>query len=257
MNDRTTATTVATVNTTTTATAAPAASTTPPSALRLRDLPDHEKPRERLTRYGPGALATAELIAIVLATGRQGASALHLGQELVARFDLSGLARASVDELCAVAGCGPAKAVQIQAALELGRRLLSQAPNGGPRKVQSPADAADLLAPEMSLLAQEHLRVVLLNAKNHVLGVHEVYKGSVSASPVRVSEVFREAVRRNCPNVVIAHNHPSGDPAPSPEDIHVTRQIVQAGKLLDIEVLDHLVIGHNRWVSMRERGLGF
>lgn len=136
-------------------------------------------------------------------------------------------------------------------------RSLAQGSNGSPRRVQTPADAADILAPEMSLLAQEHLRVVLLTAKIHVLAVHEVYKGSVSNSPVRASEVFREAIRRNCPNVVIAHNHPSGDPAPSPEDIRVTRQIVQAGKLLDIEVLDHLVIGHHRWVSMRERGLGF
>jgi DNA repair protein RadC len=222
----------------------------------LRDLPAVEKPRERLTLFGPGALATAELLAIIVATGRQGASALNVGQELMARFGLTGMAQASLDELCAVAGCGPAKAIQIKAALELGQRLAVHRGDERP-KVGSPADVVALLGPEMSLLEQEHLRVVLLSAKNHVLAVHEVYKGSVSASPVRASEVFREAVRRNCPNVILVHNHPSGDPAPSPDDVRVTRQVVSAGRLLDIEVLDHVVIGHRRWVSMRERGLGF
>jgi DNA repair protein RadC len=223
---------------------------------RLRDLPDGERPRERLERFGAGALATAELLAIVMATGRQGASALSVGQELVARFGLGGLARSTLEELCAVAGCGPAKAVQIKAALELGRRLVVQLP-AEPMRLQSPAEVAALLAPEMSFLEQEHLRVVLLNAKNHLLAIHEVYKGSVSSSPVRVGEVFREAIRKNCPSIILAHNHPSGDPAPSPDDVRITRQVVAAGQLLDIEVLDHLVIGDRRWVSMRERGLGF
>jgi DNA repair protein RadC len=227
-----------------------------PPPTRLRDLPAADLPRERLRRVGPAALATTELLAILLATGRTGASALDLGRDLLARHGLRGLARTSVDEICQLPGCGPAKAVRVLAALELGRRLSADA-HDRPVQVTSPSEAAELLQSEMALLEQEHLRVVLLNMKNHVLGVHEVYKGSVSASLVRVAEVFREAVRRNCPAIIVAHNHPSGDPAPSAEDIHITRQMAEAGRLLDIELLDHIIIGRRQWVSLRERGLGF
>ena len=220
------------------------------------DLPVHDKPRERLQRYGAGVLATNELLAILLRTGRQGASALDVGMQLVTAFGLAGLARASVEDLCRVPGCGPTKAVQIKAAIELGRRLLVQAPDQR-LQVLVPADIAAVLMPEMAGLEQEHLRVVLLNVKHHVLGVHEVYKGNVKASLVRIGELFREAVRRNAAAVILVHNHPSGDPTPSAEDIQVTRQAVQAGRLLDIDVLDHLVIGDSRWISLRERGLGF
>lgn len=238
--------------------APPAAAAAPhlAHAARIRDLPSAEKPRERLRSVGPGALATAELLAILLGTGRHGASALEVGRLIVARHGVGGLARVSVDELCAVPGCGPAKAVQIKAAIELGRRLVARSAEE-PRQIQSPREVAELLTGEMADLEQEHLRVVLLNMKNFVLGIHEVYKGSVSASLVRVGEVFREPVRRNCTSIVVAHNHPSGDPAPSPEDIHVTRQLVEAGRILDIEVLDHLIIARRGWVSLRERGLGF
>jgi DNA repair protein RadC len=222
----------------------------------MRAMPDAERPRERLVRLGPGALATSELVAIVLRTGRPGVSALALGQQLVGSYGLDGLARASVHEIAAVPGCGLAKSAQVKAAIELGRRLARQVPEGT-RQITSPLEAAELLQSEMALLEQEHLRVLLLNIKNHLLGVHEVYKGSVSASLIRVSEVFREAIRSNSPAIIVAHNHPSGDPTPSAEDVHVTRQIVEAGKLLDIEVLDHIIIGHQRWVSLRERGLGF
>jgi DNA repair protein RadC len=221
---------------------------------RIRDLPAGEQPRERLIRYGAGALATAELLAILLRTGLRGSSVLDMAQHIVARFGLAGLARASVAELCQVPGCGEAKAVEIQAAIELGRRLVAQTPDDPPQ-VTCPADAAALLTPQMGLLEQEHLRVILLNMKNYVLGIHEVYKGSVSASPVRIGEVFREAIRRNGSAMVVAHNHPSGDPTPSTDDIFITRELVQAGELLDVTVLDHVVIARRGWVSMRERGL--
>lgn len=222
----------------------------------IRELPAVERPRERMRRQGPRSLATAELLAVLIGTGRPGAGALAVGGELVSRFQLHGLARASVDELCQVQGCGPTKALQIQAALELGRRLA--AVDEGPRtQLTCPGDAAAMLAPEMEALEQESLWVVLLDVKNHVVDVHEVYKGSVSASLVRVAEVFREAVRRNCSSIIVAHNHPSGDPSPSAEDVHITRQLVEAGRLLDIDVLDHLIIGRRRWISLRERGLGF
>jgi DNA repair protein RadC len=151
---------------------------------------------------------------------------------------------------------GEAKAVELQAALELGKRLFALGPEDRPQ-VRSPQDVANLLLAEMGYLEQEHLRVVLLNTRNQIVAVKEVYRGSVNTSLVRVGEVLREAVRENCPAIVVVHNHPSGDPSPSPEDVEVTKQIVEAGKLLDIEVLDHLIVAHTRFVSLREKGLGF
>ena len=222
---------------------------------RIRDLPGPERPRSRLVQRGPGALATAELVAIVVRTGGRGQSALTLARRLLSRFGLEGLATAPLEELCQEAGCGPAKAAQLHAAIELGRRL--HAATDAPRRISTPAQAAALLGPEMSLLEQEHLRVVLLSARHDVLGVHEIYKGSVSGSVVRVAEVFREAVRRNGSAILLAHNHPSGDPSPSADDIRITRRIVAAGRLLDIDVVDHVILARRGWVSLRERGLGF
>lgn len=222
----------------------------------IKDLPVCERPRERLLARGPGELSNAELLAIVLRTGLQNENAVAMAQRLLARFGgLEGLARASAAELCGERGLGEAKAAQLQAAVALGRRLASA--GGGERvQVRSPRDVATLVM-EMGLLEQEHLRVVLLNAKNHVLAVREVYKGATDRASVRVAEVFREAVRANSVAVVVAHNHPSGDPTPSPEDVRITEEIVAGGKLLDIDVLDHLVIGRDKFVSLRERRLGF
>lgn len=223
----------------------------------IRDLPASERPRERLRDYGPQALSTAELLAIILRTGTNRESVLSLASRLLSQHQgLVGLARVSFAELCQERGLGEAKAAQLKAALELGRRLSSSQPEAR-AVVRSPADVANLLSAEMGLLEQEHLRVVLLNTRNEVLGIPDVYKGSVNTSLVRVGEVFREAVRRNCPAVVVVHNHPSGDPTPSADDLSMTRQMVEAGRLLDIEVLDHLIIGHGRYVSLKEQGLGF
>jgi DNA repair protein RadC len=164
--------------------------------------------------------------------------------------------RADYRELCRRHGMGEAKAATLKAALEIGRRLLltQQAQRF---QIKSPADAAQLLLLEMSHLDQEHLRTVLLDTKNRVQTVSTVYIGSLNASLIRVGEIFRDALKHNSAALIVAHNHPSGDPTPSPEDVLVTREIVSAGQLLDIEVLDHLVIGQGRFVSMRERGLGF
>jgi DNA repair protein RadC len=166
------------------------------------------------------------------------------------------LHRTPLAELKKQHGLGDAKAAQIKAAIELGRRLTLEAPEERPT-INSPADAAALVSYEMSALEQEHLRVILLDRRNRVLETVEVYKGSVNSSQVRIGEVFKEAVRKNASAVVVIHNHPSGDPTPSPDDVAVTRAIVQAGKLLDVEVLDHLIIGQGKWVSLKERGLGF
>jgi DNA repair protein RadC len=169
---------------------------------------------------------------------------------------LTGLAQASFEELCGARGMGEAKATQIKAALELGRRLLAAAPQER-LQVRNPADVANLLMMEMGLLEQEHLRAVLLDTKNFVIRIATVYAGSLNSAVVRVGEVFREAIRANAAAIILAHNHPSGDPTPSPEDVRVTQMVVEAGVLLDISVLDHLIIGRNRYVSLKERGLGF
>lgn len=225
--------------------------------IMIRDLPDDEKPRERLMAYGPGALSTAELVAILVRIGLPGISAVSLAQQLLRECNgLPGLHRASAQEIATFPGFGPAKATQLKAALELGRRL--QLETAGERyQIKSPSDAAAILMPDMAFLEQEHLRLILLDTKNFVISSPTVYKGSLNSSVVRVGELFREAIKVNAASLIVAHNHPSGDPSPSPEDIRVTREIVQAGKLLDIEVLDHLVIGQQRFVSLKERGLGF
>lgn len=223
----------------------------------IRDMAAADRPRERLMRVGATAVSTAELLAIILRTGSGGENVLRLAERLLIRFNnLPGIARASLVELKTVKGIGDAKAVEIKAALELGRRLMATAPEERAR-ITSPADAASLLMSEMMLLEQEHLRVVLLNTRNEVLRTHTVYIGSLNTSVVRIGELFRPAIRENAAAVIVAHNHPSGDPSPSPEDVNVTRQIVKAGRLLDIELLDHLIIGHRRYVSLKERGLGF
>ena len=223
---------------------------------RIKELPSSERPRERLREYGPGSLSSSELLAIILRTGTASENVLSLAGRMLVRFGgLAGLARASFGELCAERGVGQAKAAQLKAALELGRRLVSTKPDER-AVVHSPQDVANLLMAEMGFLDQEQLRVVLLNNKNHVISIAEVYRGSVSTSLIRTSEVFREAVRENCPAIIVVHNHPSGDPTPSSEDIRVTEQIVEAGKVLDIEVLDHLIIGQQRFVSLKEQGVG-
>jgi len=224
---------------------------------RIMDLHESDRPRERLASLGPQALTNAELMAILLRVGVKGESAVAVGQRLLNNFSgLGGLHRAPFADLKKQHGLGDAKAAQIKAAIELGRRLTLESPEER-AMINSPADAAALVLYEMSALEQEHLRVTLLDRRNRVMEIVEVYKGSVNSSQVRIGEVFKEAVRKNASAMIVIHNHPSGDPTPSPDDVAVTRAIVQAGKLLDIEVLDHLVIGQGRWVSLKERGLGF
>lgn len=223
----------------------------------IQELPQEMRPRERMFYAGPGALSTAELLAIILRVGGRGENVIRMAERLLTQFGgVVGLAQTSMDELCQAHGVGRAKAAQIKAALELGKRLQAAAPQERPQ-IRTPADVANLLMLEMGFLEQEQLRAVLLDTKNNVIRIATVYSGSLNAAVVRIGEVFRDAVRANCASIVVVHNHPSGDPTPSPEDVRVTEMLVEAGRLLDIEVLDHLVIGRNRYVSMKERRLGF
>jgi DNA repair protein RadC len=229
----------------------------PVAGRRIRELPAAERPRERLALRGSGGLTAAELIAIVWGSGAAGRSATTIAEEALGRHDgLTGLARASDVELERIAGVGPVKAAQLAAAFELGRRLLADWPSAR-WTVRSPRDVADRLVLQMGRLEREELRVVLLNTKNVVLRVATVYQGNVASSLVRVGELFRDAVRLNATGVILVHNHPSGDPTPSPDDLHLTAEALAAGRLLDIQLLDHLVVGHDAWVSLRDRGIAF
>jgi DNA repair protein RadC len=225
--------------------------------LRMKELPSSEQPRERLRDHGPTALSDAELLAILLRVGVAGTNVVQLAQQLlVERGGWPGLLRADYADLCRRHGIGEAKAATLKAALEIGRRLLLTE-HEQRFQIKSPADVAQLLMLEMSHLDQEHLRAVLLDTKNRVQGISTIYVGSLNTSHIRVGEVFKDALKKNSAALIVVHNHPSGDPTPSPEDVLVTREIVAAGVLLDVEVLDHLVIGQGRFVSLRERGLGF
>lgn len=233
------------------------AETLPKPTYRITDLHQSDRPRERLASLGPQALSNAELIAILLRVGVPGENAVQVGQRLLQTFGgIAGIHRAPFVDLINQHGIGEAKAAQLKAAVELGRRLTLESPDERPT-INSPADAAALVRYEMAALEQEHLRVMLLDRRNRVLEVTDLYRGSVSSAQVRVGEIFREAIRKNASALIVIHNHPSGDPTPSPDDVALTRAIVQAGKMLDVDVLDHLVIGQGRWVSLKERGLGF
>jgi DNA repair protein RadC len=220
---------------------------------RVRDLPARERPVNRLREAGPEAVSTTELLACLLQTP----DALRQAQELMVQFGgLPGLVNAADAEIVQINGIGPAQAARIKAALEFGRRLMLAAPEDR-YVVRSPADAAQLLMAEMAHLEQEHFKVLLLDTRNRMIDNITLYIGSLNANHIRVAEVYRDAIRQNAAAIIVAHNHPSGDPTPSPEDVEVTRQIVKAGNTMDIELLDHLVIGKQRFVSLRERGLGF
>lgn len=224
----------------------------------IKDLPQGERPRERLKQHGPKHLNNTELIAILLRTGMTGENVISLSSRvLTALGGLAGLGRSSFTELCSQQGLSEAKACQLLAAVELGRRFVSLAPEERV-VINSPQDVANLLMAEMAVLDQEHLKALLLNTKNEVLGIREIYVGNVNSSVVRPAEVFRPAVRDNATSVIVVHNHPSGDPTPSSEDVSITRNLIEAGKMMAVEVLDHLVIGSgNRFISLKEAGLAF
>lgn len=226
--------------------------------LRVSELPEGERPRERLQRLGPQALTTAELLAILLRTGTSREDVLHLASRLLQeRQGLRGLAASDLPTLAASHGLGQAKATTIAAAFELGRRLALEGGDDLRPTVTSPADIARLLQAEMELLQQEELRLLVLDTKHHVLAAPMLYRGSVNSAQARVAEVFREAVRHNATAIAVAHNHPSGDPTPSADDIALTEALREASVLMQVELLDHVVFGRGRFVSMRELRLGF
>lgn len=218
-------------------------------ALRIREVPISERPRERLVSHGPAALSTPELLTVLWGHSAAAHATSSLG-------DLSFLAGSDLDELTSIPGVGAARAAQLLAAFEIGRR--SQVAGRGERwTIRAPRDVADRLLPEMARLEREELRVLLLNAKNGVIRQSTVYVGNVSAALVRVAELFRDAIRAHAAGLIVVHNHPSGDPEPSPDDLHLTAEAIAAGRLLDLPLLDHVILAADGFVSLRDRGIAF
>lgn len=223
----------------------------------MREMLPEERPRERLRKYGEGSMGTADLLAIIMNTGIKGESVMSLSHRLLNESGgLRSIYQMDFEELARKKGIGESKASRIKAALELGRRLAAAGP-GDRMAIEAPDDVVRLLGVELSAQEQEQLWVVLLDTKHRVITHRMIYQGSVNKAQVRIGEMFRDAVRVNATALIFAHNHPSGDPAPSSADIDLTADAVRCGQLLDIGVLDHLVIGHGRWVSMKRLGLGF
>jgi len=225
---------------------------------KLKLLPLREQPAYRVAQNAD-ACNLAELLAAIVG----GQNQIEIAEDLLKRFGgLRGLYQAHVAEIGSVKGIGQQTAVRLKAALALSKRCSSPSLNQDSQEhphIHSPADAAALVQYEMSLLEQEYLKVLLLDTRNRLIEIVELYHGSLNMTQVRVGEVFKPAVQRMAHGIILAHNHPSGDPSPSPDDIALTRAIVQAGKLMDIELLDHLIIGRTSigYVSLKERGLGF
>lgn len=219
----------------------------------IREYPEEIRPREKLVSLGPEALSDQELLAILLRMGTKDVSALDLAQELLQGGGLATLCQASVEELRLVKGMGLAKAAQLKAALELARRLGRRGLGPKPQ-VRNPADAAQAVMGEMSGLDREHFKVLTLNTKNQIMAIDTVSVGSLNATLVHPREVFKLPLKRSAAAIILVHNHPSGDTKPSAEDLSITKRLREAGCLLGVEVIDHLIIGHHNFFSMKENG---
>jgi DNA repair protein RadC len=220
----------------------------------VKQWPEDERPRERLLSHGPSTLSDAQLLAIIMGNGRTGRSAVDLGRELLERFgSLAGIEQAGIGEICKVEGIGPAKAAQIRAAVELGRRY--QKPRLAGSSFCSSSDVAAYYRPRMKDSKKEIFRCALLDTKNKIIREEVVSVGSLSASLVHPRETFKAAIRESAAAVIFIHNHPSGDIKPSQEDILLTKRLVQAGEVIGIQVLDHIIIGDGGHFSFRDNGM--
>lgn len=222
----------------------------------IKDMPLNERPREKLYKYGAKSLSNAELIAVIIRTGSRSDTAIELAQRLISidKRGIGFLSDASFEELTSVKGIGKCKAAQIISAIELGKRIAAQ---GGEAKVKvtSPVDIVGLIMEEMRYLKKEHFRIAILDTKNHIIAIEEISIGNLNSSIVHPREVFNIAIRRTANSIILIHNHPSGDPTPSREDINITNRLIEAGNIIGIKVLDHIIIGDNRYLSFRERNI--
>jgi DNA repair protein RadC len=223
--------------------------------LTIKDLPEDERPRERLFKYGSGALKTSELLAIIIRVGNAKETAIQVAEKLLQKYngDLKRMANENENQLSnGIKGVGKSKAAQIMAAFEIGKRLSAFTGNERP-KIRCPNDAAQILIPQLRYLNAETLYVLSLDTKNYVTKQRRIFEGSLDMSIIHPREIFRFALEESASKIIIAHNHPSGDPNPSKDDINITHQLVEAGKILDIPVIDHIIIGDDKYISLREQ----
>ena len=225
------------------------------AALRIQDMPLDDRPRERLERHGPESLTTPELLAILFRTGTAQRNAVQLAEALFRELGgLSGLAVSSLEELSCVNGVGRVKAIEVKAAIELGKRLSATNEDVKPM-VRTPEDVAKLMMADLRYETREHLYALLLDTRNQVRHRRLISTGTLTESLIHPREVFREAIRFSAASLVLVHNHPSGDPTPSDADVAATKRLAEAGKIIGIDLLDHVVIGDGKWASLKQRGL--
>ena len=226
------------------------------NSFTIHDLPLSERPRERLLKLGSEALSAQEILALILGRGVKGESVMVTSQRLLSRFgNLKGIASASVEELTEINGIGPAKAAQIKAAFELSKRLESVADETQKPMVKSPEDVANIVRSQLKGKKKEHFLVLCLDTRNRLINRKPVSMGSLDTSVVHPREVFKEAISSNAASVIFAHNHPSGDPEPSKEDIELTKRLVKAGEIMGIEVLDHIIVCDRSYLSLKAKNL--
>ena len=224
--------------------------------IRVNDIPLNERPMEKLLQFGVDTLSNEELLAILLRTGTKGENVIALSSRLLAELDgLDGLLNVSYEEASKIKGIKKVKACQIIAMMELVNRIRTFKSQKEMIKISSPKDIASLLINEMVNLKQEVFKLILLNTKNIVIGTKDIFKGTLNSSIVHPREVFKEAIQRGRANVIVCHNHPSGDPSPSKEDIDITIRLKECGNIIGIGVLDHIIIGNNKYVSLKEKGI--
>ncbi|SCJ90279.1 DNA repair protein RadC [uncultured Clostridium sp.] len=224
--------------------------------IKINDIPKNERPMERLLKYGADDLTNAELLAVLLRSGTRGENIISLSTRLLSDVGgLDGLLHINLEEMKKLKGIKDVKACQIVAMMELFKRFRTLRSQSNDFKISSPKDVSELLINEMNNLNQEVLKLILLNTKNTVIGVKDIFKGSLNTSIVHPREIFREAVQRGSANIIICHNHPSGDSTPSKEDINITLRIKQCGDLMGIKLLDHIIIGNNNYISLKEKGI--
>jgi len=223
--------------------------------LKIKDLPQNERPQERLLRYGPQALSNCELLAVILRTGNREENIISICNRIIAESGgLNGVLRASFKDFINIKGIGNTKAAQLLAVIELSKRFKTFK-SGLEYKVLKPEDAANYVMEEMKILYKEHFKIIILNTKKIIISVEEISVGTLNSSMVHPREVFIEAIKKSADSIIVCHNHPSGDPTPSKEDIDVTLRLKECGKLLGIEVLDHIIIGDGTYVSLKEKSI--
>ena len=224
--------------------------------IKIIDIPKEERPVEKLLSSGPETLSNAELLAVILRTGTRGENIISLSTRIISEFDgLDGLLDAGIEEISTIKGVKNIKASQILALGELVKRINKLTLTKDSRNISSPKDVAEYVMKEMMFLKQEILKVIMLDTKNNIIGIKDVFKGSLNTSIVHPREIFKEAIKKSSSSIIICHNHPSGDPTPSKEDINITIRLKECGKIMGIDLLDHLIVGKDKFVSLKEKGI--